>query len=118
MSRLHTGTPRDAHQRHRVERQHVVEIIVPKRLLKVKRTQPPPKGSGIGDFEQAPERLSSLLFGIQGARALLPEGSGPGLSLSYRAQRGVPSKRARASGAVGGRMGGYERGHFFLASPQ
>ena len=29
MSQLHTGTPRDAHQRHRVERQHVVEIIVP-----------------------------------------------------------------------------------------
>jgi hypothetical protein len=111
MSRLHTGTPRDAHQRHRVERQHVVEIIVPKLLLKV-------KGSGLGDFEQAPERLSSLLFGIQGARALLPEGPGPGLSLSYRAQRGVPSKRARASGAVGGRMGGYERGHFVLASPQ
>jgi hypothetical protein len=111
MSRLHTGTPRDAHQRHRVERQHVVEIIVPKLLLKV-------KGSGIGDFEQAPERLSSLLFGIQGARALLPEGTGPGLSLSSRAQRGVPSKRARASGAVGGRMGGYERGHFVLASPQ
>ena len=53
MSQLHTGTPRDAHQRHRVERQHVVEIIVPELLLKV-------KGSGIGDFEHAPERLSSL----------------------------------------------------------
>ena len=44
MSRLHTGTPRDARQRRRVERQHVVEIIVPKLLLKV-------KGSGIGDLE-------------------------------------------------------------------
>ena len=64
MSRLHTGTQRDARQRRRVERQHVVEIIVPKLLLKV-------KGSGIGDLEQAPERLSSILFGIQGVRALL-----------------------------------------------
>ena len=64
MSRLHTGTQRDARQRRRVERQHVVEIIVPKLLLKV-------KGGGIGGFEQAPERLSSLLFGTQGVRALL-----------------------------------------------
>eukprot|EP00964_Phaeocystis_antarctica_P127919 scaffold91639_cov62-Phaeocystis_antarctica.AAC.5 len=67
MSRLHTGASRDAHQRRRVERQHVVEVVVPKLLLEAKKVE-------IGDFEQALEHLSSFLVGIQGVRALL---SGP-----------------------------------------